>query len=890
MPNNVKLRYNHIESHVAISWSCLAQGKKLLVLEQALEAVRSAEDAARHFGPDHPKWAPWLLPKALTAVSQLYCETQQFEYARLHGKRAAELARVVFHSRPSATAANTFGTGLEWYEKSMAGLGLPRESDLDALCSPEEWRNLQGSQENEFIEAFTPTVQFLSNLCDDDLMHVLDTCFQGCVGLLQSLPRCELQYTVAALRFSGNTLLNIGVEYLHRQSSYTFMDPLVDNFFAVPAPPNSLNEGDNPRASSPAASLRSLTSTSAHIIVPTSGVIELSLGDFCDYVDEYALLKEAVVVSVEGYRQRVGLVQHRFVVIELSRNSHRNIWLRLDRRIERGISLLRFVRASGETNANDRASLSGTKHKLILTSTFENSRILEDPPCLADLIRLLRIICEELQIYRIWPENCWFFCSLIQQHLAASTDGWFSHSTHNVKHIEMGNAIRSNVFARYWGGGHPTTIRTKVPHVASSPSPQPTPGIEVSYNLPTGDPLSHSQPVQRPETEQVPGRVSELSQTLSPAHDTPILPISPPAASGASSMGSLSLIQPGDSSLVATDPAILPDPKIQQSNDIDIILVFDDEDQNIGASLLHALDVLKKINSISNQIKDQLAAAWYYVGKVHPPKPSIEQLETPSSISTHDLKRLLSALLCINWGALVRSAKLDDILACVEYAIHTLPRLHEGDELDSKLAKLFYTKGSALYVAKAYFRSIESFQQCILHWNRLDTATNLDMTEYFIESCTVFSWVYLNVDEHALALEQALKALQLSKDVPKHFGSGPHNNLGQPKQLLAKSLSTVSKVYYAMEEFDNALVHAKPAAELAREAFHSITLNSTAIAFAMGLECYEKSLVVLGLWEHNSLDEMCSPKEWRDMLPLFDNGTASHQYVLRKVQALDSSQ
>ncbi|KAF8305953.1 hypothetical protein DL93DRAFT_289270 [Clavulina sp. PMI_390] len=256
------------------------------------------------------------------------------------------------------------------------------------------------------------------------------------------------------------------------------MDTLVDSFFAIPVPPNARNEGDNPRASSPLASLRSLTSTSAHIIVPTSGVIELSLGDFCDYVDEYALLKEAVVVSVEGYRQRVGIVQHRFVVIELSNNSQRNVWLRLDRRVERGISLLRFVRASGETNANDRVSLSGTKHKLILTSTFENSRILEDPPCVADLIRLLRIICEELQIYRIWPENCWFFCSLIQQHLAASTDGWFSHSTHNVKHIEMGNAIRSNVFARYWGGGHPAIIRAKVPHVTSSPSPQPTRGIE----------------------------------------------------------------------------------------------------------------------------------------------------------------------------------------------------------------------------------------------------------------------------------------------------------------------------------------------------------------------------------------------------------------------------
>ncbi|KAF8300173.1 hypothetical protein DL93DRAFT_2091006, partial [Clavulina sp. PMI_390] len=60
------------------------------------------------------------------------------------------------------------------------------------------------------------------------------------------------------------------------------------------------------------------------------------------------------------------------------------------------------------------------------------------------------IISEELEEYNIWPENCWFFSSLIQQHLAGAAEaGWSSSRAKTIKHIEMGEAIRRAVFARY---------------------------------------------------------------------------------------------------------------------------------------------------------------------------------------------------------------------------------------------------------------------------------------------------------------------------------------------------------------------------------------------------------------------------------------------------------
>ncbi|KAF8306168.1 hypothetical protein DL93DRAFT_245178 [Clavulina sp. PMI_390] len=86
---------------------------------------------------------------------------------------------------------------------------------------------------------------------------------------------------------------------------------------------------------------------------------------------------------------------------------------------------------------------------LILGATRESSRTLRKASSLAGLMRLLLIITQELDFCSIWPENCWLFCSIIQQYFVASDDGWSSDTIQNLKHINLGRSIRRRVFAQY---------------------------------------------------------------------------------------------------------------------------------------------------------------------------------------------------------------------------------------------------------------------------------------------------------------------------------------------------------------------------------------------------------------------------------------------------------
>ncbi|KAF8300169.1 hypothetical protein DL93DRAFT_577634 [Clavulina sp. PMI_390] len=131
------------------------------------------------------------------------------------------------------------------------------------------------------------------------------------------------------------------------------MDPIVDDFLIVDIdPPEPLSTPDTIPISRTETRL-SIRSISSNIFLPTTGAIELSLSEFCAYVDERRSLQRATIVAVEGYHQTIGIVKHRFALLEISRKAQKNIWLRLDRRRGKGVSVLRFVAARGKTMAND---------------------------------------------------------------------------------------------------------------------------------------------------------------------------------------------------------------------------------------------------------------------------------------------------------------------------------------------------------------------------------------------------------------------------------------------------------------------------------------------------------------------------------------------------------
>ncbi|KAF8308161.1 hypothetical protein DL93DRAFT_2231837 [Clavulina sp. PMI_390] len=197
---------------------------------------------------------------------------------------------------------------------------------------------------------------------------------------------------------------------------------------------------------------RSDTTTSTATIVPPYGSLHLSLHQACTYVDEQDTLRSASIVCSECYAERSGPVTHRFVVLELHREGHKVIWLRLDRRREQD-SFWRFLVNGGSTKAKDEAIFSANKEDLVGKASRENEKVFAHPPNLRELCRLLEIIIEELATYRIWPENCWLFCSLIQQHLG----GYFVRG--GPSHAPLSTAIRTRIFPRVWDAGSASIYR-----------------------------------------------------------------------------------------------------------------------------------------------------------------------------------------------------------------------------------------------------------------------------------------------------------------------------------------------------------------------------------------------------------------------------------------------
>ncbi|KAF8338038.1 uncharacterized protein EI90DRAFT_3041377 [Cantharellus anzutake] len=95
----------------------------------------------------------------------------------------------------------------------------------------------------------------------------------------------------------------------------------------------------------------------------------------------------------------------------------KHLWLQMARIA--GLGILSLVRKLGTSPAYDTEALAGRARQ-------ENTQEFKRPPFLADFGEYLRVISEELLEYKIWPENCWMFCSLLQEHLGGSGDGYYT--------------------------------------------------------------------------------------------------------------------------------------------------------------------------------------------------------------------------------------------------------------------------------------------------------------------------------------------------------------------------------------------------------------------------------------------------------------------------------
>ena len=89
------------------------------------------------------------------------------------------------------------------------------------------------------------------------------------------------------------------------------------------------------------------------------GVLDLSVSELCQLIQQRASLQHAIITRTEGYAEHLGAVVHRFLVLELKREDKKPIFLRLDRRRGEGVSPMSLISASGVTSANDTVSNTG---------------------------------------------------------------------------------------------------------------------------------------------------------------------------------------------------------------------------------------------------------------------------------------------------------------------------------------------------------------------------------------------------------------------------------------------------------------------------------------------------------------------------------------------------
>jgi hypothetical protein len=90
-------------------------------------------------------------------------------------------------------------------------------------------------------------------------------------------------------------------------------------------------------------SMSSIRTTCTTASLVSYGVLQLPLEEFGDLIREHRSLQKAEILSTETHCKMNGPVPHRFLLLKLRREGSKDLWLRLDRRRDRNVPLLRFA-------------------------------------------------------------------------------------------------------------------------------------------------------------------------------------------------------------------------------------------------------------------------------------------------------------------------------------------------------------------------------------------------------------------------------------------------------------------------------------------------------------------------------------------------------------------
>lgn len=240
--------------------------------------------------------------------------------------------------------------------------------------------------------------------------------------------------------------------------------------------------------------------SSVRTYIPSTGVLHLALDQLCGRIGEHRSMQRAEVLRSCTFVEKKLIAPHRCLVLELRRAGRKCIWLRLERK---PTSFNALASGKGRTPSNDivrvvvtgnqtpsltwvciflKCSLAADSAEIVEKARYklDNEQIFPDsPPTLGDLNHLLRVIQEELTEYTFWSvstwprgqdagrvltcslqENCWMFCSFLQERLGWGGAGkWvLGASQHEKFGAEVRRRIRARV-RRIWHMPESPTVR-----------------------------------------------------------------------------------------------------------------------------------------------------------------------------------------------------------------------------------------------------------------------------------------------------------------------------------------------------------------------------------------------------------------------------------------------
>ncbi|KAF9519109.1 hypothetical protein BS47DRAFT_1379614 [Hydnum rufescens UP504] len=174
----------------------------------------------------------------------------------------------------------------------------------------------------------------------------------------------------------------------------------------------------------------------------------ISIRQLCTSIENSRLERSARVISLMRFEQ-LGGFRHEFLVLKIGMmlDDGEAVWLRLDRgpKLENSTpksSVSRFTPCDSATIASTEAELlRGLRLEMKAEVVFP-----VDGPTAGDLRTLLNILSQESPEYRLWGENCKWFCSVVQESLTHFYSGELRSGT--LSHRDLGKKSRKRISDR----------------------------------------------------------------------------------------------------------------------------------------------------------------------------------------------------------------------------------------------------------------------------------------------------------------------------------------------------------------------------------------------------------------------------------------------------------